>query len=197
MIQSPTSSLCIARMAELVDAADLKSADREVVPVRFRLRAPSMHSPWVAIPRLSAARLGSSDAGAWLLRVDSPGQLGIEVESGFPPTREFRHCPSLTLHGGTGASSGRAENTSDSSHTGFEKANAREHAGRGGCRLFSCGGHDIAVDHAREAACACSSCLAVCARVDGRLLVDSGSASLGRCESRLYVFRGDSCSRTF
>jgi hypothetical protein len=31
-----------ARVAELVDAADLKSADRKVVPVRFRLRAPSL-----------------------------------------------------------------------------------------------------------------------------------------------------------
>ncbi len=38
-----------ACVAELVDAADLKSVDRKVVPVRFRPRAPYIHSQSFAV----------------------------------------------------------------------------------------------------------------------------------------------------
>ncbi len=55
---------CHARVAELVDAADLKSADRKIVPVRVRLWAPSM-SERNSTLRLWQ-RLSSKPAGKWL-----------------------------------------------------------------------------------------------------------------------------------
>jgi hypothetical protein len=47
-----------ARMAKLVDARDLKSLDRKVIPVRFRVRAPEKQ--WVVTFCLQIARLEGS-----------------------------------------------------------------------------------------------------------------------------------------
>ena len=67
------SGIVSARMAESVDAADLKSAGRKAVPVRLRLRAP--YSTMPRLPVLTGARLTLSSL--FLPHPMHPHRLGL------------------------------------------------------------------------------------------------------------------------